>query len=456
MRNKTQIVLALLLLATALAVGLTLRHKGVAVARPELALPGMEKIRFETATFGTNHVVGTTLGRWVARLPGPVGDFVSDLLGPRASIRRASTATPSLMVWLDTPEPRPPSLANHLSYTAILADEHGFSSGEESSLPYWMPGTLAFQGFPRRSKTLELRIYSHDTNGQAHRAGSLRFHNPRFASYPVWTSEALPATRRVGNLEVTLESFSTGHNNNSTCRPDVRGQTVVEYGLRGEDDPNHSAAHLRLRSLQNTNEIWVVTGVNLFDATGNQVHNTSLSTDGDGRSFSFSPSLWPDEAAWRLRLEIKRKEGFAADELCVFKQVPLGAMGVTNQLALATNFGGVSITLAFVLRRPPRTNDSWSASDSSALRFTHSALPEGLHLDLVGAATDDGSQPVSHGWSASNSERTYYYREIPSEAKTADFTFAVHRSQSVEFMVKPAVAQPPPVSKKDATNKRSP
>ena len=453
MRTKTQFLWALLLLGTALGIGLTLRRRATEVARPELALPGMGKLCFRTTTYGTNHVVGPALGRWVARLPGPVGEFLSELLGPFARVSSTGTTTPSLVVWFVVPEPRALSLVSPPGYSAMLADEHGFTSGQEVSLAFWPPETVAFPGFPRRSKTVEMRVYSRDTNGQTRAVGSLRFPNPLSRAYPVWTPETLPVTRRAGDLEVTLESFSTGHNNNTTAGPGAGGRTVVEHGLKDEGGENYSAGHVQLRSLSHPNQAWAVAGVTLFDATGNQARNANLST-GDRQSFAFSPSPGPDEAAWRLRLEVKKTEGFAADELLVFKAVPLGAMGGTNQLSFSTNYGGVSVTLVSVVFRPPRTNDSWSSSDCSALHVTHSALPEGLHLDLAGAATDDGAKPVSHGWSASNSERTYYYRDIPAQARTADFTFAVHRSQFVEFMVKPAVAQPPPDSRKNG--KRGP
>jgi hypothetical protein len=183
-----------------------------------------------------------------------------------------------------------------------------------------------------------------------------------------------------------------------------------------------------------------VAGEEVGDATGNKARNTSFGWGSLEESyFSFEPSLWPNESAWKLRCEIKRARGFDPGETFVFRDIPLGSLGATNQIRCATNFGGVTVTLDHIIRRAPFTNSSWSSDDFSQAHFTTAVLSNGLHLDLLSARTDTGTNLESLSSSSSDNWRIYGYRNVPLEAKTADFTFAVQRGRWVEFIVKPEV-----------------
>ena len=57
------------------------------------------------------------------------------------------------------------------------------------------------------------------------------------------------------------------------------------------------------------------------------------------------PGLWPTEAAWKLKVEIKRTEGFRQEEIFMFNHVPLGALDRTNTIAWSTNVAGLTVTL---------------------------------------------------------------------------------------------------------------
>ena len=112
---------------------------------------------------------------------------------------------------------------------------------------------------------------------------------------------------------------------------------------------------------------------------------------------------------------------------------------MTNRIGWTTNVGGVSVTLENICRRAPNTNDYWSSDQLSQVQISMTALTNGLHLDLFSAQSDGGTNLESGSWSSSGGWRSYSFRKIPLEAKTADFTFAVQRSRWVEFMVKPEV-----------------
>ncbi len=118
-------------------------------------------------------------------------------------------------------------------------------------------------------------------------------------------------------------------------------------------------------------------------------------------NFAFDPGLWPSESAWKLRREIKRARRFGPGETFVLRDIPFGRLGVTNQIGCRTNFGGVNVTLDYVVRRAANTNSSWSSEDLSQARFTTAGLSNGLHLDLLSARTDTGTNLDCGSWSSS-------------------------------------------------------
>jgi hypothetical protein len=244
----------------------------------------------------------------------------------------------------------------------------------------------------------------------------------------------------VEDVAVTLEQVSTGHDQNSSVRADSNGRVSHEFGTNRVDGHNSTVCFIQLQPLINSNQVWCVAGEEVSDATGNKARNTSLGWGSfEEGYFSFEPGLWPSESAWKLRCEIKRARGFDPDDTFVFHDIPLGSLGGTNVIRCATNFSGVSVILDHTIRRAPNTNSSWSSEELSQVQFTTAGLTNGLHLDLLSARTDTGTNLDCGSWSSGDRQRTYNYRNVPLQAKTADFTFAVQRSRWVEFTVKPEV-----------------
>jgi hypothetical protein len=408
-----------------------------------LLLPDGTALRIVDVTYGTNHLFGTPLGRLVAKLPPRIGRVAKDLLGARVAIQQTyGSATPSLIVWLErtTNTPTAQILGGYVS--AMLADETGFVSGEEVNL--WGTGMrivrLVFPVVPRRDPNLRVEVTYRGRTGGTDPVGSLSFENPVYGRYPHWTPETLPATKRVGELEVTLNKLSAGHGDSTSHRSGPGNTRVIDFGTNSSTSRGRCVCLLSVRSVSDSNGIWRVASVRVSDATGNSVKSTSMGWGGDDEPFfTFRPGLWPGESAWKLACEIKRSKGHGPAELITFRNVPLGQLGATNRIGWTTNFQGVAITLDHLVRKPPLTNDSWSSSEISGVRLTHSTLATNTHLDFVRLVADTGETVRSESSSSSDAERTYSFRELPLEAKTADITFAVHRSHRVEFVVKPEI-----------------
>jgi hypothetical protein len=234
-----------------------------------------------------------------------------------------------------------------------------------------------------------------------------------------------------------LERLETGHGNSSSVTYDQHGGRTVEYSTNRSNGENHTVVYLQLRPLVNTNELWQVASVQLADATGNSVPSSSMSWNGGVSSIAFMPSLWPGEPAWKLKVEIKRTEGFRPEEIFSFKNVPLGELGRTNIYDWSTNVAGVTVTLQSIFRQAPITNDSWSDSLMSKVHFSLSSLPAGTQLDLLRMVFDTGKTNQPESWSSGGNNREYSSRGFPADARTVDFTFAIQQSRTVEFTVKP-------------------
>ena len=417
------------------------------------------RVRIHGVTYGTNHILGPPLARLVARLPMGVQDLVQDLCGRQARVLGSMTMSPAgMVVWLDRNGPARTAGATNVAggpaqaadggwCEASLADASGFVSGETSASlrasppPGWDPTEpLRFNALPRRDLTNYLAFFYHSSTGGVVACGRLAFANPVYAAYPQWTPEALPAVKRFGNIEAILDKLSTGHGDNVSYGPASGGQMAVDFDTNRQGGRNTTVCFLRLRTLDDTHQAWTIASTELSDATGNRLPNSSLSWGGfDEGYFTFGPALWPSESAWKLACEIKRTRGFAPEETVAFRGVPLGSLDATNRVALTTNFQGVSLTLATIVRRSPNTNSAWSTSDLSRVVVMLSGMTNGQHLDLLEARADNGTNLECCAWSNDGTTRDYSFRTIPLAARTADFTFALQHGRWVDFTVRPEV-----------------
>ncbi len=267
--------------------------------------------------------------------------------------------------------------------------------------------------------------------------------------------EPLPVVKRAGDLEVKLAGVSTDRG--------VGG--VRDLGLNGiwgeHYQPARVGGNIRtwfeflLRSADSTNAFWVLHAAELSDATGNILtgiaDNTGYrlsgipqyanSADWSAYSESLPGSLWPDETAWRLKLQFKKLSGFDPRDLITFRNVPVPMSGATNSSFLTNSINGVQIVLAW----PANLGDMKKLGlepIASAGDYPFAALlgnPAGFALDFVQITLD--GQPVTIADHGPRFSDTYLdMRSIPANAQTADITFVVQKTRTVEFLVKPPTA----------------
>jgi hypothetical protein len=436
------LLVAVVLLIAAGVIAVVVHFSGENVIPTKLVLPDGRTVFVAGADYGTNHVSGSRFMRWAARTPPVVLAGLRKLFGPRVVPKRTFvTATPMLVVWLDSPTAGgiPPPVPGW--YEVYLADTNGFVSGASQTIWPGMGITalMQFSAFPRRARFFGLHVFYHDAQNKVSDCGTLNIVNPEYRSYPRWKPEALPVTRRAGDVEATLEQFRTGQGSDMSHTAMDGGGGVVEFKRGTWNAGNETAFRLQLRSLAGTNQVWRVDHVEVSDATGNMLQSMGMSWGTPGEDvYGFNPGLWTNEAAWKLRCEIKRTAGFGTNELLTFEKVPLPEMSKTNYVGWSTNLNGVTVTFDYIVRRPPYTNGAWSGNQLSEAHFLMKGLSNDFHLDLLETRTDTGTnvQSGSSSWS-NDGQWQEHGLDIPADAKSLDFTFAVHQGRWVEFMVKP-------------------
>ena len=443
MRSWLDVVLAGGLVAGVLATGTLVawRRASESPGRNPITLPGGGPARVRAVTYGTNHVYGPVWARALARIPGTAGHLVRSWTGAQGALSTRITLQPAVVAWLVADTPAGPLIGpgQPMAY-ALLANEQGFFSGPSADVAAAGPVPLVFETFPRRAARLEMRFCVQDSQGKFSEAGTVRFPNPARGQFGQWTPEALPAVKAAGDVRVTLESFKTGHNGNRVYRTLPDGKSVDEDVPKEAGERNVSSVRVRFDLPEGSTQKWTVSNVAISDATGNRVRQTTFSVDHDKGRFQFSPSLWPDEAAWKMEVEVKKRAGFAPEELFTVKGVRIEEG--ERKIGFSTNVGGVTITLDRWVRRAPPKPGTWSSESAARLSGTVGVAPDNVHVDLVSAVTDTGEPLESGGSSMGGLTREWWYRTAPAKAQAADFTFAVHRSRWVEYLVKPELAAP--------------
>jgi hypothetical protein len=389
-------------------------------------------------SYGTNHVFGNRMARLVVRMPSPVQDIATDLFGPRALDSVSfTTPTPMLVLWLKvsnrSPKLPPPAPLSGW-YDAYLGDTTDYVSGPSWGISPNISSLLQFSTFPRRDRSLTLHVYSHDSKGRTTDCGELSFVNPGYHDYPQWRPQTLPATNRTGDVEAVLTDFGTGHGEGNGFSG---GNYAIQFETNNGSGRTEVGCRIHFHSLSDTNQMWQVTHVELSDATGNVVGNTGMTSWGGQDLFEFAPALWPGENAWKMRCEIKRTAGFTSNEIFTFKNVPIGPLNQIAQFGWATNINGVTVTLDHLIVRPPITNTYWNSSQLSEANFLFSGLSNDIHCDLISTRTDTGSNIDCAGWSSSGTNQDRQLQDIPTNARSLDFTFAMQQGRWVEFLVKP-------------------
>jgi hypothetical protein len=449
-RRRKRIWLGLALLAAAIAVTAWLLWDGSPDGpRQIVTLPNGEKIQFIGTTYGTNHVLGSTVARLVNQLPSPAANFLRTHLGTHLGrLGRTETGEASLVVWFQNlgtnapPTPAGPAPSG-ASVFCTLAGEPDLEAAPSPLFTFSTVDPITiFPVAPRRSPVLQLRFYvetipDNQPGPTYEEIGRMQFPNPLYGRFPQWNPEPVPAMKKAGDLEVRLEKLMTGVLD--LANPFILTNGIPRYNYRpaiqGRDVKTFF--DVAFHSPRATNEGWMIQIAELSDATGNVLYRSH-----SGEWGYFGGTLWPDEAAWRLKLDLKRSSGHSPEELGTFTNVPVPGVGTTMSTPMTNVVNGVEIVLKEFERGPDSTvtGPSWPADQGSTICFEVHSPRDGVAIDLLQIVTDTGWKFQAYkDYVNGGTESTpkFYLKSIPTNAQTLDITWAVQKMRSVEFLVKP-------------------
>ena len=311
---------------------------------------------------------------------------------------------------------------------------------------------VQFDAFPRRQGKFVVRVQEQVNGGQEMSDQKFVVANPVQKSFPAWKAEPLPSTKADDDLSVTLKKLTAGANLAITRIQD------------DPDDPANKGAEAVFHVERDGKPVsnWEPVSVETSDATGNQLMVNKVNQNGwqngwaqntwanDEDTFAYQYALWPDEPAWKIKVEFSQQSDFSPGEIWTARNVPVQPGRQQDFL----NFGG----------RPQATNSPAAAEAElngfhlkvfPARQFTDVApnnwlqgglivqvspdVSKGYRLNVK--VTDDQNNEIQmsdYGSGRNNNLATYRYRLQDIAGLTnLNVVFAIHKSRFVEFTAKP-------------------
>ncbi|HUB87465.1 MAG TPA: hypothetical protein VMB22_06200 [Verrucomicrobiae bacterium] len=380
--------------------------------------------------------------------PGVKLPAATTMTGP-TRVRRGgafTTPTDTLVVWVRQ-QHDPQQYANFQYYLydkagTACAVSYGYGGGGRQGNE--VVG-VQFSAFPRRQGKFILRVQENSNTGQEMSDQKFAIRNPAHKSYPAWTAEALPDMQVDDDLSVTLTKLVSGAD-----MPYQRDQDDA-------DDAANKGVQATFHIERNGNVVtnWEPVSIETSDATGNHVTGWVTQNnwqDGDD-TVAYQYGLWPDEPAWKLRVEFSKQSDYNADELWTVQKIPLepgrqmdfynyyGRRGNTNTAFAETDLNGYHLKI-FAAKQFTDVPANSQPQGGFSIETTPS-LPEGMRLTLV-SLTDDQTNDIGNwnfGTFGNGTSTTYRYglRDIDG-VTNLNLTLALHKSRFVEFTVKPEQA----------------
>ncbi len=295
--------------------------------------------------------------------------------------------------------------------------------------------------YPRWDRKMILRIMNYGQRGQQIAKSLFVVSNPSRGSFAKWTPDPLPNTQSDGDLDVTLTKLVT-----DAPLPYNRGNGV------SRNDPINKCVQIALdvqqkgQSVTNWRPVRVVTS----DATGNSIQGwvNDYRQNGEKTGYFYQEGLWPDEPAWKLRLEFSRTSGFSDDEVWAVTNVPVrpgtqqdvwngwGDSSKTKAAFADATVNGIHLKLFPAIQYQDQ-NQGGGQSVSFSIKADPDPESEGMRVTVLKAADDQGRILQNRGSSWGGGNYQYQYSNARN-VKVLNLTIALHKSRFVEFTVKPA------------------
>jgi hypothetical protein len=403
-----------------------------------------------------------------------------------------NTVADTLVVWLRAKYDQSSDTPNqNRNFQFYIYDKAGTACAQANG--YVQQGTevfnVQFPAFPRRQGKLYLRVQESGNGGQEMADEKFVINNPAAAkSYPKWTPEPLPVTKEDDGLSVTLTKL-------------VSGADSFSRDQDNPDDAMNKGVQVAYRIARGGKPVtnWQPVSVETTDATGNRTAinygpngGNQAQWNGDEARLTLQNGLWPDEPAWKLRMEFTQNSDFSSDEQWTAQNIPvvLGSQQGFNGLIGRGN--PVGRGAAPGAANPPTAPTPFAETDLNghhikifpAVQFTNTPqnLPpnyvqpqqaglmiqiqpavvnfvgrpmngvngtpttdDGLRLALAKVTDGQGGEITSYnsgssptGTGGADSSSTFRYRLRDTDGVTnINVTIALHKNRFFEFTVKP-------------------
>ena len=179
---------------------------------------------------------------------------------------------------------------------------------------------IQFDSFPHREGKLVLRAQENVSGSTEMADNAFLLNNPAAGkTFPTWTAEPLPDKQTDGDLAMTLTKLISG--------------ATTPY-RRNQDDPDdamNKGVQVAYRVERNGKPVmnWQPVSVETADATGNQIftgygpNGNQARWNGDEATFTYQFGLWPDEPAWKVRLQMTQNTDFSSDDEWTAQNIPV-------------------------------------------------------------------------------------------------------------------------------------
>jgi len=386
------------------------------------------KVAVVAVTCGTNHVfVDGPIHARLAR------KFVSRARAFKLGLRiyEQSSRSPSVMVWTRWHLPS----SNLAPRFALVRDRNGIESEpihaamdapyreEKMAIMGWR-----FENYPRRDERFALCFYERNPAYQPAYVGEIAVRNEmvdRTASEP---APFAPVTAIRNGVEFSLVSLRCGE-------PPPPGLSN-RYNFIAP--PTTAWFEVRHDGRIDTN--WMIRSVEVFGVTSNRfsLPQPTISETNGRLGLAFSEVMWPDEPSWKMTVEFARIREFGTNGLVTFGPFPAVRLAKPLSTDLKTEVRGIKFetlgirptTWYLPFRRSPylRTTD---------VTLAYSSPEPTLRVDLARVEDDQGRE-LRFGNGVDQYRGRYLAGlELLTNTTSIHLTFAVQRSEIVEFMVRP-------------------
>ena len=199
---------------------------------------------------------------------------------------------------------------------------------------------------------------------------------------------------------------------------------------------------------------WRPVRVVTSDAAGNSIQGwiNGYYQNGQTSGYQYREGLWPDEPAWKLRVEFSRISGFSDDEVWAVTNVPVqpgtqqdvqnawnsnwNSSGKSNSAFAETTVNGIHVKLFPAIQYQDQNNGG-GQSVSYSLKADPDPEAQGMRLTPLKISDDQGRELQNRGSSWGGGNYQYQYSNARN-VKALNLTIVIHKSRYVEFTVKPS------------------